>query len=284
MEQGYAELFGYSMAPGAFPRLDSVACGTGGNFSFTSVEDGLYLIHIVPDTTVYPLSVPTYYGGAYLWEEAQTVSIACDAYATSAANLVINTGPGGISGTIGGSSEGFRLRSEELIPVPNVTVFLQDSASSELRGFARSDANGIYHFNNLAYGTYYVLPDVAGVPLLEYRKVVISPADQQVDLISFQLTLNGVMDVVEDPTGIEETSVLGFQIYPNPGHSIVTLTQAKDQEAILIVRDLSGREQIRQVITARQTSIDLSLLSSGAYLIEYRNANNQSEYARWIKE
>jgi len=92
------------------------------------------------------------------------------------------------------------------------------------------------------------------------------------------------MDVVEDPTGIEETSVLGFQIYPNPGHSIVTLTQAKDQEAILIVRDLSGREQIRQVITARQTSIDLSLLSSGAYLIEYRNANNQSEYARWIKE
>ncbi|HPH83725.1 MAG TPA: choice-of-anchor L domain-containing protein, partial [Flavobacteriales bacterium] len=221
MEQGYAELFGYSMAPGAFPRLDSVACGAGGNFSFTSVEDGLYLIHIVPDTSAYPLSVPTYYGGAFLWEEAQTVAIACDAYATSAANLVINTGPGGISGTIGGSSEGFRLRSEELIPVPNVNVFLQDSASSELRGFARTDANGIYHFNNLAYGTYYVLPDVAGVPLIDYRKVVLNATNEQEENISFQLSMDGVLnvsDVVFEPiieTGLNvEWTVTGsFRYY-----------------------------------------------------------------------
>ncbi len=284
MEHGDAELFGFSINPGAFPRIDSTSIGTGGNFSFHNVEDGLYLIHILPDTSIYTLSVPTYFGGAYLWEDAQPVAIACDAYATSASSLVINTGPGGISGTIGGSSEGFRLRSEDLIPVPNVSVFLQDSASTELRGYARSDANGIYHFNNLAYGTYYVLPDVAGVPLLDYRKVVISPSNQQVDLISFQLTMAGVLDVIEDPTGIEETTVSGFSIYPNPGHSLVTINQTKDQEAVLIVRDLSGREQIRQLITTRQTSIDLSLLSAGAYLIEYRNANNQSEYARWIKE
>lgn len=284
MEHGDAELFGFSINPGAFPRIDSTIIETGGNFSFQNVEDGLYLIHILPDTSIYTLSVPTYSGGAYLWEDAQPVAIACDAYATSASSLIINTGPGGISGTIGGSSEGFRLRSEDLIPVPNVSVFLQDSASTELRGFTRSDANGIYHFNNLAYGTYYVLPDVAGVPLLDYRKVVISPTNEQVDHISFQLTLGGVVDVIEDPTGIEEASATGFNVYPNPGHSLVTIIQAQDQDAVLIVRDLSGREHVRQLITNRQTTIDLSILSAGAYLIEYHNANNQSEYARWIKE
>ncbi|MFM2284988.1 MAG: hypothetical protein RLZZ543_485, partial [Bacteroidota bacterium] len=224
MEQGEAELFGYSIDPGAFPRIDSTAIGTGGNFSFHNVTDGLYLVHILPDTSVYTLSVPTYFGGAYLWEDAQSVAVACDAYATSATSMVITTGPGGISGVVGTGAEGFRLRSEELIPVGDVSVFLQDSASTELRGYTRSDANGMYHFSNLAYGTYYVLPDKAGVPLAERRKVILSASNEQVDHISFQLTMGGVLnvsDVVVEPlieTGASvEWTVTGSYTYYSVG-------------------------------------------------------------------
>ena len=284
MEQGYAELFGFNLDPGAFPRLDSVSCGSGGNFSFANVDAGLYLIHCIPDSAAYPLSVPTYYGGAFLWEQAQTVAVACDAYATTSANLVINTGPGGILGTIGTGSEGFRLRSEELIPVPNVNVFLQYSASAELRGYLRSDANGLYQFSNLAFGTYYVLPDVAGVPLLERRKVVISADNISSSSISFLLTAAGILDVVEDPLVATQASTTTFQIFPNPGSSWVKIQQNSSDDFTAIIRDLSGKEQHRIAISKQLTSIDMSSLGAGMYVIEFRTSKGEASFTRWIKE
>ena len=284
MEHGDAELFGYSIDPGAFPRIDSVAIGTGGNFSFHAVADGLYLVHILPDTSVYTLSVPTYFGGAYLWEDAQPVAIACDAYATSATSMVITTGPGGISGVVGTGAEGFRLRSEELIPVGDVSVFLQDSASTELRGYTRSDANGMYHFSNLSYGTYYVLPDKAGVPLIDRRKVVINAANQQAEHISFQLTMSGVLNVDDTATLVEDLSTNAFKVYPNPGKSMLHIQRATAQALTLIVRDLSGKEQVRKGISMHQNTVDMSQLASGVYILEFKNENGTSEFTRWIKE
>jgi hypothetical protein len=171
-----------------------------------------------------------------------------------------------------------------LIPVGDVSVFLQDSASTELRGYTRSDANGMYHFSNLAYGTYYVLPDKAGVPLIDRRKVVINAANQQAEHISFQLTMSGVLNVDDTATLVEDLSTNAFKVYPNPGKSMLHIQRATAQALTLIVRDLSGKEQVRKGISMHQNTVDMSQLASGVYILEFKNENGTSEFTRWIKE
>lgn len=197
LDAGYANLYGFNLNEGAFPSLDSVGIIAGGAYEFQNVAEGLYLVQAYPDLALYPLSVPTYYPGTALWQDAQAVSVACDDYAINSNTLVINTGPGGISGIIGSDPQGGRLRANELIPAEGVHVLLQDSASLEWRGFQMSNADGFYAFENLAFGTYYVYPDVPGIPIITPRKVVINTLSPSVDVINFQMNDSGVVNLIE---------------------------------------------------------------------------------------
>jgi hypothetical protein len=197
LDSGYVNLYGFNLNEGAFPSLDSVDIAVGGAYEFQNVAEGLYLVQAYPDVVAYPLSVPTYYPGTALWQDAQAVSVACDDYAINSNTLVINTGPGGISGVIGADPLGGRLRANELIPSEGVHVLLQDSASLEWRGFQMSNVDGIYTFENLAFGTYYVYPDVPGIPIITPRKVVINAFSPSVDVINFQMNESGVVNISE---------------------------------------------------------------------------------------
>lgn len=196
LDSGYVSLYGFSIEPGAFPRLDSVDVAIGGAYEFQNVNEGLYLVQVTPDPS-YTLSVPSYYPGVALWQDAQAISVACTDYSVDGTSLVINVGPGGISGIVGGNPQGGRLRADELIPAEGVHVLLQDSASSEWRGFDISNVDGIFQFDNLALGTYYVYPDVPGVAIITPRKVVIDELSPSVDDVNFQLTANGVLNLNE---------------------------------------------------------------------------------------
>ena len=76
-----------------------------------------------------------------------------------------------------------------------MNVFLQDSASGEWRGYDVSNNWGTYQFNNLALGTYYVYPDVPGIPISEPRKVVISADNLSYNGIDFQMNGSGVLNI-----------------------------------------------------------------------------------------
>jgi hypothetical protein len=122
----------------------------------------------------YPQAIPIYFPGVVLWEDATAVGVTCDSLDLDGPGMIFNTGPGQITGLIGQDPFGGRLRSDDLIPYEGVNVFLQDSASGEWRGYDRTDVTGAFTFENLGFGTYYVIPDVAGIPVDEYQKVVLS--------------------------------------------------------------------------------------------------------------
>jgi hypothetical protein len=193
--EGNVYLFGFNTEAGAFPALDTASINAEGTYSFNDVEQGLYLVQCVPDAVAFPLSIPIYYPGVVLWEDAVGIGTSCDSIDTDGPGLIFNTGPGEISGTIGQDPEGGRLRSDDLLPYEGVNVFLQDSASGEWRGYQVSDVLGEYSFSDLGFGTYYVYPDVAGIPIIEARKVVIDELSPTAEGINFQMNEDGILNV-----------------------------------------------------------------------------------------
>lgn len=211
------ELFGFNTDPGAFDAVSTTSTDNSGDYTFENVEEGLYLIHVTPDNTVFPDALPIYYPGVVLWEEATAVGISCDSIGIDGPGMIFNTGPGMITGIIGQDPFGGRLRSEDLIPYEGVNVFLQDSASLEWRGFDISDVNGEYNFQNLAAGTYYVIPDVAGIPVIEPRKVVITESSPSAENINFQMNEDGVVNVEAGIIQVLESgSAVSWQVTYSP--------------------------------------------------------------------
>lgn len=191
----YVNLYGFNIEPGAFEAVNTDVTDPNGTYSFNEVQQGTYIVHVVPNNDVYPEALPVYYPGVVLWEDAAGIGVSCDSIDVDGPGMIFNTGPGEISGTIGQDPEGGRLRSGELVPYEGVNVFLQDSASGEWRGFQNSDVLGEFSFTDLALGTYYVYPDVAGIPILEPRKVVIDSISPTAEGINFQMNEDGVLDI-----------------------------------------------------------------------------------------
>lgn len=195
LENSEVKLFGYNVDPGAFDSLAVAITDASGDYVFSNVEQGLYLIQVVPDAVAYPQAIPIYFPGVVLWEDATAVGISCDSLELDGPGMIFNTGPGQITGIIGQDPFGGRLRSDDLIPYEGVNVFLQDSASGEWRGYDVSNNWGTYQFNNLALGTYYVYPDVPGIPISEPRKVVISAGNPTINGVDFQMNGSGVLNI-----------------------------------------------------------------------------------------
>lgn len=195
LENSQVKLYGFNTDPGAFDSLAVALTDTSGNYSFTNVNQGLYLIQVVPDAVVYPQAIPIYFPGVVLWEDATAVGITCDSLDLNGPGMIFNTGPGQITGIIGQDPFGGRMRSNDLIPYEGVNVFLQDSASGEWRGYDVSDTWGRYQFQGLGLGTYYVYPDEPGIPVIEPRKVVLSAESPISNGIDFQMNVSGILNI-----------------------------------------------------------------------------------------
>jgi hypothetical protein len=279
MNAGYMELFGFNLMEGAFPRLDSVGIDTNGVWQFNGVEEGSYLVRCIPDQSVFQNSIPTYFNGEVLWENAELVNVTCDQYALSPAALTIVTGPGGISGTISQNISGGRLRSGS--PAPGVYVFLQDSATLEWRGFTLTDEEGNYTFSNLAEGTYYVLPDIAGVPLLFRKKVVITADGPEASNSDFVLTPDGFQEPII--TTLANAADVQLTVYPNPASDILCIKTSEGKYPLLRIFDVQGRTVLQKPISETSTWLNVSDLQPGIYMLQLSNTNQQSAMMKWVK-
>jgi len=69
-------------------------------------------------------------------------------------------------------------------------------------------------------------------------------------------------------TGMNEFGAAGsFKIYPNPSNGLITLDMGNITEAHVAVTDIVGRPVLDQKLYEHMTTLDLSHLSSGTYLV-----------------
>lgn len=79
---------------------------------------------------------------------------------------------------------------------------------------------------------------------------------------------------LRDFTSTQVAGTLGsVKVYPNPASSTVYIELENEENAQVRVRDLSGKVVIDETIESVQTSLDVSKLSSGTYLVEVNSAS-----------
>ena len=82
--------------------------------------------------------------------------------------------------------------------------------------------------------------------------------------------------------GVENTVFENFTYFPNPTSGVVTLKNNSSIEKV-VLRNILGAEVLKSTINATQTSMDMSNLSSGSYILTVF-VNGQSAQYHILKE
>ncbi len=263
LTNGFVMIFSVESNSSYYPYFDMALVDSLGVYVFPTVPNGIYNILAVPaDGSTY---LPTYYESTLFWQEATTVNAAQN---INPLNILLqnsqgNTtaGPGNITGQINQNT----LRSGF---ISQIIVYLTDSDHNILE-FTQVSSNGEFSFSNLAYGTYYIKPELAGV-YSEYQQVILTAETNQVD-ITLTFTGNSILGDPEKTSATTEVI-----IYPNPASETtrVTWTLVKGKSVSISVYDLSGRHLTNQThsLKSGQSSVDVPVgeLQPGIYLMRIR--------------
>ncbi len=199
--------------------------------------------------------VPTYHRNAVNWEDANPVLLPVlpgSYYIIGLQpSLTLPSGNGTISGIINGNlTRGI---------LANVEVLLLDDNGNVL-AYTRSDANGHFSFDNLAYGNYIIYTEIVGIETVP-GQVTLSENNSSVNVTV--TVANGEATLGMKENGYYVKSI--GKIYPNPvtsGSNInVTLNKATGLEVSVI-------NQFGQVLSSKNYK-----LTEGAHRLRLDAAN-----------
>lgn len=100
------------------------------------------------------------------------------------------------------------------------------------------------------------------------------------------LDVNNGNITVENILSTEEFAqeLTNLQLYPNPTDGIVFVEMGRFNSLDVVVYDLLGRQVIAKEISTTENSIDMTSLSSGAYIVQFSTEDNKTISKRLIVE
>jgi PKD repeat protein len=268
VDYGTVYLFGIAPATNNWIVTDSASIDSAGYYWFNNVFPGMYSIvaGLNPNSSLFLSYVPTYYGNTIFWGSATIIQLG---QPLNPYNIELQAamppfaGPGNINGII---TTGNKFVASGL-PVPNVEIMLLDMSNNPLK-LDYSDANGMFSFSNLPYGTYKVYAEVGGLntnPAI----ITLDNTVPSVNNLSLIMTLTGIS------TGINEKPELSVNnIYPNPASNNLTLelNTLKSGNISLIVSDVLGNMVLSNNMTLtsgnNRLNINTTDLTPGSYSLQ----------------
>ncbi len=276
LTSGFVMIFSSEADTNYYPYFDMTPVDGTGVFAFPMVPNGNYNILAIPtDGSTY---LPTYYESTLFWQEA-TVIVAGQTQNPVNIQLVsaqgsATPGNGFISGQInqGGLRDGF---------IDQIVVYLTDS-DYHILDFTQVNSNGEFSFSNLAYGTYYIKPELSGV-YSDYRLVNLSAAQTEV-MVNLTFTGNYILS---KPEGMSVAA--DVTIYPNPvtESARIIFNQTESGIVSLSLLDLSGRNILNQTekiaYGAAQIDIPVKTILPGVYILKLRFVDGTEVSRKLIK-
>jgi len=259
MGAGMAMIFSNDTIPGGMPFFAACPIDSMGTYYFPYVPAGNYVIWAMPFDSAGGY-LPTFYGDVIYWELATLIHLGDPAnpyniHLVHAGNMM--TGQGGINGHVNTTG----LKSARL---DQITMLLTDEQGTAI-GYRRVNAAGSFDFTGMAYGTYFLKPELPNTPS-DYIKVVLTSTNPVAEV---NMTYSGT-----NILGISETPVVAsFVAYPNPVKETLNLhfnmTQATTISAEIY--SFTGQVVTRQAFSlvkgSNQLRIDVSLLNAGLYTL-----------------
>ncbi|MCB9170228.1 MAG: hypothetical protein H6597_04670 [Flavobacteriales bacterium] len=270
VSSGSVELWEYGLNSQNSTMLNSTPVNAQGEYAFSGLPGGQYLVRAIVDTSQYPGLADSYHAGTYYWQYADVLHSVCDTVLQADIALV---GYGDLNGSgyLGGYLGDLGImRSTVGDPWPDVDVILERWPEQVLVACARTNASGHYAFNNVPFGEYRILMDHPGLPMLGYYHVTVdalhttfADLDYAADPFGF-FTTSGT-------TSVQETTGTQIMIAPNPvgAEGLLHLRGLNDGPMLVQVDDVMGRRVLvrKLQVTGGQALVTLGPLPPGAYLI-----------------
>jgi hypothetical protein len=281
---GMVQLFRYE---GPLTKWDSVTyqlVNATGDYTFTSVNSGSYIIMCIPTSTAY---VKTYAPNNSTWKNSTIFSHGCANIYTININVVpimtLTPGPGVLAGKIveginyGGRGTNITAPGS---PIGGLSIKGGKNPGGNIVAQGRSDGSGGYTLTGLpisaAGESYYVFVDIPGVDTSGTHHVAITATMTSVTDLDFVVDSDYVKPI--DYTGVKEVKLAGekVRVYPNPAKDLVYIQlDAKNESDISVdLYDLFGKrissENYKAVQSEFKTGIDVSKLERGVYFVRLR--------------
>lgn len=299
---GDVTIYKYESFLGKFDSIRTEPVNGIGQFLFTSMPEGNYIIKATPTAT----NLQTSYTGtnAVGWKSAVPFNHTCLSQPVINIDVVpftsIGTGPCEISGKlIEGNGFVQRLAGDDFKPLfpgqpiggiivkggrnPGGQMFSQTVTPGILAG----PAHGTYTFSNLPYGDYFILVDIPGLDTNGTYHVNLSattPSVSALDFIVDSMYINPIgssVNLISHSNSVLNNSI---SIYPNPATNQTKIKYELINEANVEIElfDLVGRKTktiIEKSMFEKnkyEHTIPLNELSSGVYFIKFKINNSEN--------
>lgn len=299
---GDVTIYKYESFLGKFDSIRTEPVNGIGQFLFTSMPEGNYIIKATPTAT----NLQTSYTGtnAVGWKSAVPFNHTCLSQPVINIDVVpftsIGTGPCEISGKlIEGNGFVQRLAGDDFKPLfpgqpiggiivkggrnPGGQMFSQTVTPGILAG----SAHGTYTFSNLPYGDYFILVDIPGLDTNGTFHVNLSattPSVSALDFIVDSMYINPIgssVNLISHSNSVLNNSI---SIYPNPATNQTKIKYELINEANVEIElfDLVGRKTktiIEKSVFEKnkyEHTIPLNELSSGVYFIKFKINNSEN--------
>ena len=269
VSSGNVELYAYGLNQSGSVMVASTAVNAQGEYSFTNQPNGQYLVRAIPDTTAYPNTATSYHESTYYWTYANVLGAICDTTLVADIGLV---GYGNLSGT--GYISGYLgdlgiVRSDGPgVPWEAEGIILETWPGGELVAFTMTDVDGHYHFDQVPNGTYRILVDHPGLPMLAYYVVTIDAGDQSHTGLAYGALSEGISTYFS--TGVDEPVGIELLLSPNPAATdVVFIDGITTGGQDVLVFDAAGRTVISTRVNPAggRVQLDVSTLKAGAYTV-----------------
>ncbi|MCX6286800.1 MAG: PKD domain-containing protein [Bacteroidetes bacterium] len=273
---GMVMIFSNDTMPGGMPFFAMSPIDSMGIYMFPYVPNGHFVIWALPFDSAGGY-LPTFYEHTLYWQQATVIELGNpqNPYNISlihAGNMP--AGQGGINGYV--NTTGLKSAS-----VDKIAMLLTDEQGNVI-GFRKVNASGSFDFSGMAYGTYYLLPELPNT-IADQVKVVLSAANPVATVV---MTFNG-----STINGLSETSAVeSFIAYPNPVKDVLNLSlklnSALNAEAEIysFTGQIVSREALNLSKGANVVMLDISQLNSGLYTLRITSPEGIRITQKFVKE
>ncbi|MGZ4059621.1 MAG: T9SS type A sorting domain-containing protein, partial [Bacteroidia bacterium] len=279
---GKAVIYPYRPFYTHFDTLQVQSLDAAGNYHFTSINHGDYLIKVFADTTAYPTLDPTYFGNTWAWDSATVMMHGCGSSDTANITMIEELGPGGGPGFLRGQITeglGFGHSHAPTDPIPGVDVHLGRNPGGSAMISTTTDATGYYYFTNVALNApgqrYTVYVDIPGLARDSSYSVVLDAAHTSYVYLDYYVDSTTIYILPNAGAGISNPDMAKenkFNVYPNPfrGNSTIEYSIPADADVKLDVYNILGT-RINTLTSGKQQAGDykytLNNLNTGVYFV-----------------
>ena len=241
-----------------------------GNYSFTNLVSGEYIVSVRCTDALYPNTLETYYGDVDYWESAQSIPLLWNDKTNADVNIIAFSDPPLGKARIEGyvvSLDGTRAGND---PIKDIDVTLKKVPGGEVK-VVKTKWSGMYEFKDMPLGDYSISIDIPGLPMDSFKTVYINNSDTSIANVNFGVDSAGI-HVDQTISTNEFDKEKGLSIYPNPASLNLIIDFKMKANHKIVIRNLVGQDVLNlELRNTKRIQLDISDYASGVYVIEFNN-------------